>query len=47
MADLKKYVFDYFLNMSKNRELSEKLTGLADYKHVSGGESILEAGHRY
>ncbi len=46
MADHKKYVLSYFLNISKNRELSEGLTGLAVYKHISGGESILEAGHR-
>lgn len=46
MSDYKKYVLSYFLNMSKNRELSEKLAGLAVFKHVSCGESILEAGHR-
>ena len=45
-ADHKKYVLSYFLNISKIRELSEGLTGLAVYKHISGGESILEAGHR-
>ena len=38
MADHKKYVLSYFLNISKNRELSEVLTGLAVYKHISGGE---------
>jgi len=46
MSDYKKYILDYFLNMSKNRELSEELAGLAIFKHVSCGESILEAGHR-
>ena len=46
MSDYKKYVLSYFLNMSKNRELSEELAGTAAYKHISGGESILEAGHR-
>lgn len=46
MSDHNKYVLNYFLNMSKNRELSEELTGLAVYKQISDGESILEAGHR-
>ena len=46
MSDYKKYVLSYFLNMSKNRELSEELAGLAAFKHVSCRESILEAGHR-
>ena len=32
MSDYKKYVLSYFLNISKNRELSEVLTGLAVYK---------------
>ncbi len=39
MSDYKKYVLSYFLNISKNRELSEGLTGLAVYKHISGGET--------
>ncbi len=47
MSDYRKYVLSYFLNMSKNRELSEELAGrLAAFKHVSCRESILEAGHR-
>ena len=46
MSDYKKYVLSYFLNISKNRELSEELAGLAAFKHVSCRESILEAGHR-
>ncbi len=46
MSDYNNFVLNYFLNISKNRELSEELTGIAAYKHISGGESILEAGHR-
>lgn len=46
MSDYKKYVLSYFLNMSKNRKLSEELAGLAAFKHVSCRESILEAGDR-
>lgn len=42
----KEYVLHYFLNWSKNRKLAETLTRLATYKHISAGESILEAGQR-
>ena len=45
-SDYKKYLLRYFMNWCKNRELSEKLAGLAAYKQISEGESILEAGHR-
>lgn len=46
MSDYKKYVLDYFMNMGRNRKLSEELAGLAYFKHISRGENILEAGHR-
>lgn len=40
------FVLNYFLNLSKNRDLSEELTELVTYKLISSGESILEAGLR-
>jgi len=46
MSNYKEYILYYFLNMSKSRELSEELAGFAAFKHISGGENILEAGHR-
>lgn len=46
MSDSEKYVLDYFMNLSKDCELSQELTGLATFKNISTGQSILEAGHR-
>ena len=40
------FVLNYFLDLSKNRDLSEELTELVTYKLISSGESILEAGRR-
>ena len=40
------FVLNYFLDLSKNRDLSEELTELVTYKLITSGESILEAGRR-
>ena len=46
MTDYKKYVFEYFFNLCKDEELSEAITDLSEIINVSGGDVILEAGHR-
>ncbi len=42
----KEYIYNYFLSLSNNTELTEILTNAVEFAKIPCSDSILEAGHR-
>ncbi len=46
LEELIKYVYDYFMEMCGDNNLSKRISSIPKIARVACGESILEAGHR-